>query len=314
MSEVSLKSTKQQIWDTYQKTLKELESTKAQKQTSKEKSEQLRKETVKESAQDLLLKDILNEDIIKQYSDLVETIDYMKEEIKSLYGIEAEINTLEALVNTHNELKEKLEKEYLERKAVLESEYEQRVSELENEFLKKKTKNEEEIEELKKERAREEEQYLYDLKKSRRDDNDKWEEEKAKRTLELKAKEDEFEAKKMEADDKILSYYKIQDELQELKDNQEEIVKQAVNKAIENNNKEHLVEKTMLEKEKKWLEEKYTNDNNALVERLNAEKENNKILAGKLDAAYAQIRDIATQTVQANGAIRIMETNSSKNK
>lgn len=313
MSEVSLKSTKQQIWDTYQKTLKELESTKAQKQTSKEKSEQLRKETVKESAQDLLLKDILNEDIIKQYSDLVETIDYMKEEIKSLYGIEAEINTLEALVNTHNELKEKLEKEYLERKAVLESEYEQRVSELENEFLKKKTKNEEEIEELKKERAREEEQYLYDLKKSRRDDNDKWEEEKAKRTLELKAKEDEFEAKKMEADDKILSYYKIQDELQELKDNQEEIVKQAVNKAIENSNKEHLVEKTMLEKEKKWLEEKYTNDNNALVERLNAEKENNKILAGKLDAAYAQIRDIATQTVQANGAIRIMETNSSKN-
>ena len=313
MSEVSLKSTKQQIWDTYQKTSKELESTKAQKQTSKEKSEQLRKETVKESAQDLLLKDILNEDIIKQYSDLVETIDYMKEEIKSLYGIEAEINTLEALVNTHNELKEKLEKEYLERKAVLESEYEQRVSELENEFLKKKTKNEEEIEELKKERAREEEQYLYDLKKSRRDDNDKWEEEKAKRTLELKAKEDEFEAKKMEADDKILSYYKIQDELQELKDNQEEIVKQAVNKAIENSNKEHLVEKTMLEKEKKWLEEKYTNDNNALVERLNAEKENNKILAGKLDAAYAQIRDIATQTVQANGAIRIMETNSSKN-
>ena len=313
MSEVSLKSTKQQIWDTYQKTLKELESTKAQKQTSKEKSEQIRKETVKESAQDLLLKDILNEDIIKQYSDLVETIDYMKEEIKSLYGIEAEINTLEALVNTHNELKEKLEKEYLERKAVLESEYEQRVSELENEFLKKKTKNEEEIEELKKERAREEEQYLYDLKKSRRDDNDKWEEEKAKRTLELKAKEDEFEAKKMEADDKILSYYKIQDELQELKDNQEEIVKQAVNKAIENSNKEHLVEKTMLEKEKKWLEEKYTNDNNALVERLNAEKENNKILAGKLDAAYAQIRDIATQTVQANGAIRIMETNSSKN-
>ena len=117
----------------------------------------------------------------------------------------------------------------------------------------------------------------------------------------------------MEADDKILSYYKIQDELQELKDNQEEIVKQAVNKAIENSNKEHLVEKTMLEKEKKWLEEKYTNDNNALVERLNAEKENNKILAGKLDAAYAQIRDIATQTVQANGAIRIMETNSSKN-
>ena len=84
MSEVSLKSTKQQIWDTYQKTLKELESTKAQKQTSKEKSEQLRKETVKESAQDLLLKDILNEDIIKQYSDLVETINYMKDKIKSI--------------------------------------------------------------------------------------------------------------------------------------------------------------------------------------------------------------------------------------
>ena len=75
----------------------------------------------------------------------------------------------------------------------------------------------------------------------------------------------------------------------------------------------HQYAASMLEKEKKWLEEKYTNDNNALVERLNAEKENNKILAGKLDAAYAQIRDIATQTVQANGAIRIMETNSSKN-
>ena len=297
MSEVSLKSTKQQIWDTYQKTLKELESAKAQKQTSKEKSEQLRKESVKNSAQDLLLKDILSPEIIEQYSNLVETIQTMKEEIKSLYGIEAEVNTLEALVNTNNELKEELEKDYAKRRENLESELIQKISELQNDFLNKKAEHEEETEKLNKEREREEEQYQYDLKKSRRDENDKWEEEKAKRILELKVKEDEFEAKKKEADEKILAYYKIQDELQELKDSQEDMINEAVNKAIESNNKEHSAEKAMLIKEQEWLKEKYVNENKALLERLESEKENSKILAEKLDAAYAQIRDIATQTV-----------------
>ena len=162
MSEVSLKSTKQQIWDTYQKTLKELESAKAQKQTSKEKSEQLRKESVKNSAQDLLLKDILSPEIIEQYSNLVETIQTMKEEIKSLYGIEAEVNTLEALVNTNNELKEELEKDYAKRRENLESELIQKISELQNDFLNKKAEYEEETEKLKKEREIEEEQYQYD--------------------------------------------------------------------------------------------------------------------------------------------------------
>ena len=254
MSEVSLKSTKQQIWDTYQKTLKELESAKAQKQTSKEKSEQLRKESVKNSAQDLLLKDILSPEIIEQYSNLVETIQTMKEEIKSLYGIEAEVNTLEALINTNNELKEELEKDYAKRKENLESELIQKISELQNDFLNKKAEYEEETEKLKKEREREEEQYQYDLKKSRRDENDKWEEEKAKRILELKVKEDEFEAKKKEADEKILAYYKIQDELQELKDCQEDMINEAVNKAIESNNKEHSAEKAMLIKEQEICE------------------------------------------------------------
>ena len=313
MSEVSLKSTKQQIWDTYQKTLKELESAKAQKQTSKEKSEQLRKESIKNSAQDLLLKDILSPEIIEQYSNLVETIQTMKEEIKSLYGIEAEVNTLEALVNTNNELKEELEKDYAKRRENLESELIQKISELQNDFLNKKAEYEEETEKLNKEREREEEQYQYDLKKSRRDENDKWEEEKAKRILELKVKEDEFEAKKKEADEKILAYYKIQDELQELKDCQEDMINEAVNKAIESNNKEHSAEKAMLIKEQEWLKEKYVNENKALLERLESEKENSKILAEKLDAAYAQIRDIATQTVQANGGIKIMDTSLSKN-
>ena len=55
------------------------------------------------------------------------------------------------------------------------------------------------------------------------------------------------------------------------------------------------------------------NENKALLERLESEKENSKILAEKLDAAYAQIRDIATQTVQANGGIKIMDTSLSKN-
>ena len=75
------------------------------------------------------------------------------------------------------------------------------------------------------------------------------------------------------------------------------MINEAVNKAIESNNKEHSAEKAMLIKEQEWLKEKYVNENKALLERLESEKENSKILAEKLDAAYAQIRDIATQTV-----------------
>ena len=142
MSNLTMKDTKQSIYDALQDALKKLENAShAKLDPAKEVAEKKKVETVakaevtvtqkietivqqlQEQVEDALLG--VKETIISKsnsYKDLDEAIKIKEAELQELFGIERNCFTLAALINTQNEMRENFTSEMNARKASLEQE------------------------------------------------------------------------------------------------------------------------------------------------------------------------------------------------
>lgn len=321
MSEVTMKSTKQQIFDAYQEALKKSQEMDALKESPADKVEKARKEAVVANADKAVDSNIFNEEITKQYEDLKEAIAMKKAELKDLYDIEAQAASLAAIINASKEKKYQLDEEYKDIKAFQEEErkkaVEEKVQELEElqasiETVKEQIQavRREEISKVNKERKREEEEYAYNLKRERKKENDAWEDEKAAREKEIAIKEANAEAMLAEAESKV-------EELQTLKAKVDQIptlIAEAETRGQEAGEKaagkEYGYQKAMYEKEKDYEISKLQDQ----VDRLKEAKEDAETkawqLQEKLDEAYAKMNALASDTVKANGAVKIVSSGS----
>lgn len=323
MAEVTMKSTKQQIFDAYQEALKKSQEMDALKESPADKIEKERKEAVVVNADKAVDSNIFNEEITKQYQDLKEAITMKKAELKDLYDIEAQAASLAAIINAAKEKKYQLDEEYKTAKALQEEERKKAVEEKEQELKELQesieavkeeiqTTRKEEISKVNKERKREEEEYAYNLKRERKKENDAWEDEKAAREKEVAIKEANAEAMLAEAESKV-------EELQTLKEKVDQIPtliaeaeargQEAGEKAA---GKEYGYKKTMYEKEKEYEIAKLQDQ----VDRLTEAKEDAETkawqLQEKLDEAYAKMNALASDTVKANGAVKIVSSGSTQ--
>ena len=321
MAEVTMKSTKQQIFDAYQEALKKSQEMDALKESPADKIEKERKEAVVANADKAVDSNIFNEEITKQYQDLKEAIAMKKAELKDLYNIEAQAASLAAIINAAKEKKYQLDEEYKANKALQEEERKKAVEEKEQELEELQASIEtvkeqiqvvrkEEISKVNKERKREEEEYAYKLQRERKKENDAWEDEKATREKEVAIKEANAEAMLAEAESKV-------EELQTLKEKVDQIPtliaeaeargQEAGEKAA---GKEYGYKKTMYEKEKEYEIAKLQDQ----VDRLTEAKEDAETkawqLQEKLDEAYAKMNTLASDTVKANGAVKIVSSGS----
>lgn len=321
MSEVTMKSTKQQIFDAYQEALKKTQEMDALKESPADKIEKERRAAVIENADKAVDSNIFNEEITKQYQDLKEAISVKKQELKDLYDIEAQAASLATIINAAKEKKYQLDEEFKATMALQEEErkkaIEEKVQELEElqasiEAVKEQiqTTRKEEIAKVNKERKREEEEYAYNLKRERKKENDAWEDEKIAREKEIVIKEANAEALLAEAESKV-------EELESLKEKVDQIPtliaeaeargQEAGEKAA---GKEYGYKKTMYEKEKEYEIGRLKD----LVESLTQAKEDAETkawrLQEKLDEAYAKMNTLASDTVKANGAVKIVSSGS----
>lgn len=321
MSEVTMKSTKQQIYDAYQEALKKNQEMDALKESPADKIEKERKAAVIENADKAVDSNIFNEEITKQYQDLKEAISMKKQELKDLYDIEAQAASLAAIINAAKEKKYQLDEEYKVTKATQEEERKKAVEEKEQELEELQASIEavkeeiqaarkEEISKVDKERKREEEEYAYNLKRTHKKENDAWEDEKAAREKEVAIKEANAEVLLAEAESKV-------EELQTLKEKVDQIPaliaeaeargQEAGEKAA---GKEYGYKKTMYEKEKEYEIGRLKDQ----VESLTQAKEDAETkawqLQEKLDEAYAKMNALASETVKANGAVKIVSSGS----
>ena len=312
--EITLKNTKQEILDALNAAL-EREKDNAKMKSNPEQEEKVRKAAkAVEETKTNVEKNIFSTELIDKFNDLELAIKTEEEKLKNLYGIDSELLNLTLVINTGKDVMLEFEKNNEAKKVSLE----QQIKDLENDYKKKLEDLQKEYDfqskTLKVQRDREIEEYNYQTKREREKANNQWEDEKKERERTLKTKEEETNRLLAEAQDK-------EDYLKELEKKTSEIPK-LLETEFEKGKKEAT---TLLEKEHKYEIELLTKDFKNTIDRQNDKIESlkeelikateiNNSLQEKTDKAYAELKELATKTVEANGGLKIISNNQPDNK
>ena len=307
--EITLKNTKAEILEALNQALeREKNINKTKSDPQKEEVERKKKESISESKENIK-QNIFSDELINKFKNLETAIEALEEKLKNLYGLEGELNNFTLVVNAEKdfladlEIKKKVETEKLETSIQeLEALYKKKNKELEEEYATK-------AKALKLERDREVEEYDYKLKREREIVNNKWEDEKKIREVNLKNLEDEAKKKLKEVTEK-------ETYLKELEQKVEGIPEMML-KEYERGRKEATAE---LKKEQEYQTELLKKDFQNTIDRqadkiksLEGELEKisalNVSMQDKMDKAYVEMKELATKTVEANGQVKIFSNN-----
>ena len=307
--EITLKNTKAEILEALNQALeREKNINKTKSDPQKEEVERKKKESISESKENIK-QNIFSDELITKFKNLETAIEALEEKLKNLYGLEGELNNFTLVVNAEKdfladlEIKKKVEIEKLETSIQeLEALYKKKNKELEEEYATK-------AKALKLEQDREVEEYDYKLKREREIVNNKWEDEKKIREVNLKNLEDEAKKKLKEVTEK-------ETYLKELEQKVEGIPEMML-KEYERGRKEATAE---LKKEQEYQTELLKKDFQNTIDRqadkiksLEGELEKisalNVSMQDKMDKAYVEMKELATKTVEANGQVKIFSNN-----
>lgn len=255
---------------------------------------------------------------VANYKELDDAIKLKQEEIKELFEIEASAYALVALLNMQKEQEATFDERMNARRAEQQAKLDDLIAQTEA----KRKENDEAARrytaELKETRAREQEAFDYDLSRTRKLENDKWDDEKAAREKALQNRIAEHEAT-MEAEDAAIEKRKeelaaqeeVIAELRAKVDSIPQLVAEAAAKAAKDaatsEARGFQFQKQMIEKDAKAAADLAAAQIKTLEEALAAEKARNITLETKLDDAYAKIESISGKAVDAAAGVKYMD-------
>lgn len=305
---VTMKSTKQEIYDALMESKEKIESLKQNNFDPVSEVKKKEEKAVVESAEESVKNNLFSEELSKKFTDLEAAIKVKEAELKEMYGIEKELQDITVIVNAGKEISAKLDEEQADKKAKIEA----MTSDMMKEYQAKKKEAAEEFAtyqvDLDKQREREAEEYEYNLKRSRNIENDKWEDEKLEREADIQAREAKAQEMYEDAESKVAYIAELEEKVNSIPELIEKAKAEGAEAAEKEAGREYGYKKTMAEKEHSYevqrLEDK--------VERLEADLAKstalNDSLQEKLDNAYVQIRELATKTVESTGGVKILNS------
>lgn len=332
--EVSVKSTKNEILDAYNQLLKQMKEKKmpdrqAEKKTEGEKqivknANQLSMEKIIKGLAEIKLEigsslEGLEEKLISQYKKLVEleqAIEIETKRLNEVHEITINADSLAALLMAQKEQKEKFETEVEKEKIDFETEMNGKKAQWKKEQETFETARKERETQLKKEKQREEDEYAYNLKMTRKKEKDAYEAQKAAQEKELAEKKSAVEKDLKERDAVITGKEK---EYEELKTKVEAFSKE-LEKAVKD------TEKTVIEK----LEIKYKHGATLAAKEIEGERKlykqtiealENKIkdqevqirqLTQKINESGRQVQDIAIKAIESSSHQKVISMNYEK--
>lgn len=323
MGKITEKSTKKEIMEAYQDALAKLNLRDSMKDDPVREATKEREDIVMTDAANIVNAGILNDDYLDKYNKLMEALSLLEKRIKERYEIEAELNSLTALINSHKDLevakeeeykilKEKLANEMSEKKAELQAEISDLEQQKKDKIMEIKTESDAMTAKIIKDRQRAEEEYSYNLRRQRKLENDTWEDEKAAREKELAINEKIVDNKEAVLDEELEKIEALKEQVSHIPVMLEEAKEEGVKKGKADADKSHVFEVRSLKQQYEY-EQKLATDK---IQRLEAAAEEAKCkiaeLQNKLDSAYIKMNELATNTVQANGGVRILTSDNDK--
>lgn len=317
MSKITMKSTKQEIMEAYEEAMKKIAETEAGKDDPVAAAKAENDKKIIESADTVAEGSILNPAIISQYNDLKTAIQMKKEELNNLYGIETKANSLVAIINAYKDKDTELKEKYNTKMKELDVSANERAEKLNNDIAALEQKKHDlivatsvEYEELKKEldkqRKREEEEYEYNLKRAHQIADDKWADEKTTREKELTEREAAVRADEAELAEKTSYIEELEKKVEEIPT----IIQEATNAGIEKGkadaNKSNAFEIRALKQQNDYNTQILKDKVDRLYTEVDSLKSEKADLQAKLDDAYAQMRELAAETVKSTGGVKIL--------
>lgn len=322
MTDINAKSTKAEIMEAYMAQKKQLDKLTAAKDDPVAQEKVKKQKATLDSAADIAGAGILNDSIVKQYNDICEAVDIKKVELHELYEIETELNTLVALVNAHKDKTHELDEQYKMAKAEAEKNLQITKAAIKDEIDALNKEKSEALETIRKEsaelkaqlnqeRQREEEEYTYNRNRARKIDNDKWADEEAEKREELETWDRSIEERELAVIAQENHISELEDKVSEIPSLIESATTDGYEKGKADAGRSWGFEKRAIDQKNEY-EQKALNDKVGRLEADLAEAKNTIItLQEKLDSAYAQMRELATDTVKSNGGVKILDRDNS---
>lgn len=322
MTDINAKSTKAEIMEAYMAQKKQLDKLMAAKDDPVAQEKLKKQKLTLDSAAEIAGAGILNDTIVRQYNDICEAVEIKKAELCELYDIETELNTLVALVNAHKDKAHELDEQYKLVKAEAEKNLQDTKAAIKDEI---DALNKEKAEvlatirkeaadlkaQLKQERQREEEEYTYNRDRTRKIAEDKWADEEAEKRKELKVWNDSIEERELAVIEQENHINELEQKVSEIDSLIASATTEGYEKGKADAGKSWGFEKRAIEQKNEY-EQKALHDK---VERLESDLSEAKntivTLQNKLDSAYVQMRELATDTVKSNGGVKILDRETS---
>lgn len=316
--EISIKSTKQQILDAYQSTLKDLKSMKT-RSPQEEKKDLKEAETLKKT-EDYSLEGIvtglsglkieltkqldqLGEKLVYEFRKLTElknAIEVEQSHLEEIYGIKEEADSLAALLKSHEEEKQKFTEEMGSKR----HQYEGEISQMRETWSEQKTTFKREEEEYlahrEKTRKREEEDYQYQLEKKRREDQDAYEQGREKIKKEDEDKRQELLLLEKNLKEQEDEFKKLKQQVEEAPEVQKKEIEEAIETASAELTKQYEYEKNLAEKISTGQKQLYEQKIKALEEKLKEQTNLIEHMKKKTDMAMEQVEKIANRALDTS--------------
>jgi len=327
--ELSTKNTKNEILAAYDELLQKTQESKTE-EPKKVQEKQIQETIVKTAAAssyDGIVKNLSNMKIelsssldklgdrfvseFKKFEELQQAIQIEKKSLDDLYQLSVTTDSLSVMLLAQKEKK----KQYEDEMAALKSKFEEDMSQSRLQWKKQQEETTEKLKEdadtLKKNRQRDEEDYQYTLKLTRKKETDLYEEKKAKLEKELAEKKATFEKDFAERETKIKSAEK---ELAELKARNEAFpaeMEKAISAAVKNETArlkiENGFEKDLIAKQTEGELKLKEQTILALQSKIKDLELTIKELTTKAVTAEASVKDIAIKAIESSSKIQFVE-------
>lgn len=331
MSNLTLKNTKQEIYDALLKAQEELKK-KQNIAINVKKEDEQKKETVTiKKAEEAVKQEeepqlsIAYKSVAKTIEQFFETYDQAKDEYKSiqeaieikkknlqeLYNIESTLFDFSTVVNSKLEWETNFEKTAQEKKAALEEE----LKRFEQELAEKKAQSEkaekEYKAELQKARNHEEQDYKYEIKRKQIQEQDQWNDTmKSKKAVfdqecnaikeGLKKREEAIKGYEEKINETNAKIENLQKEIEKAEQVKAAAIEEALQKAKKKAEESYGFKERYLKKEHEATESLLQSKLDMIMAENEANKKTIQDLQSKLDKAYTEMKDMAANAV--NGA------------
>ena len=295
MSKLTMKSTKEEILKAYQAAEEQLKQRSAVLSTPENEAATTKAKKVIEDAAGDVAAGIFSPEMNAKFENLQAAIKQEETYLETCYGVKAALIDMTVAINARKQAMMDLDAEMAQitaaaeaKKAALEAAYQQSKTALEQA------------------RKREEEEYKYNLERTHKQDADTYMDE----MTDLTKKRNAAKAELLALQEEIADIQAMRSRLESIEGEMTEAYNLGVSDGKKEAGKEYGYKSQLTQKDHDY-ELRERDGKISRLEAENAEK-TAKIAAleDKLDAAYTQLRDLATKTVESSGGLKVISTGS----